>query len=146
MVSFHYPVCQLSSTAIVVTSRQKEVFASPAVLVMAVLSSFDPLAPNATPSSSKHTFHTLERERLNRHPKTTGPDHPALDELAKPHIESFNALIEDSTGTGKGLLQLGVEDIGKRVVFDGKREDGTYGNRLSCALSALKRRALIGLN
>lgn len=106
---------------------------------MAAISTFDPLAPNATPSSSKHTFRTLERERLNRHPTTTGPDHPALDELVKPHIESFNALIEDSTGTGKGLLQLAVEDIGKRVVFDGKREDGTYGNKLSCECCRWKR-------
>jgi DNA-directed RNA polymerase I subunit RPA2 len=103
---------------------------------MAVLSSFDPLAPNATPSSSKHTFRTLERERLNRHPKTTGPDHPALDELVKPHIESFNALMEDSNGTGKGLIQLGVEDLAPRVVFDGKREDGSFGNKISCERSA----------
>ena len=99
---------------------------------MAVLSSFDPLAPNATPSSSKHTFRTLERERLNRHPNTAGPDHPALNELVKPHIESFNALMEDSSGTGKGLIQLGVEDLAPRVVFDGRREDGSFGNKISC--------------
>lgn len=94
--------------------------------------SFDPLAPNATPSSSKHTFHTLERERLNRHPSTTGADHPSLEELVKPHIQSFNALMEASDGKGKGLLQLGVEDLGAKVVFDGKGEEGLGGNKLSC--------------
>ncbi|KAJ9126757.1 hypothetical protein QFC24_001788 [Naganishia onofrii] len=93
--------------------------------------SFDPLAPNATPSSSKHTFHTLERERLNRHPSTTGADHPSLEELVKPHIQSFNALMETSDGKGKGLLQLGVEDLGSKVVFDGKGEAGVGGNKLS---------------
>lgn len=93
---------------------------------------FDPLAPNATPSSSKHTFKTLERERLNRYPSTDGADHPSLDELVKPHIESFNALMEGSDGKGKGLLQLGVEDLGTKVVFDGKGDGGVGGNKISC--------------
>lgn len=96
---------------------------------------FDPLAPNATPSSSKHTFKTLERERLNRHPSTEGADHPSLDELVKPHIQSFNALMEGSDGKGKGLLQLGVEDLGTKVVFDGKGEGGVGGNKISCEYS-----------
>ncbi len=94
---------------------------------------YDPLAADA-PSSSKHTFHTLERERLNRHPTENGMDHPALDELVKPHIESFNALMDDSEKNGgKGLLQLGVEDIGNKVVFDQKGADeGRLGNKITC--------------
>ncbi|KAI5449924.1 hypothetical protein NCC49_003933 [Naganishia albida] len=92
---------------------------------------FDPLAPNATPSSSKHTFKTLERERLNRYPSTEGADHPSLDELVKPHIQSFNALMESSDGKGKGLLQLGVEDLGSKVLFDGKGEGGVRGNKIT---------------
>jgi hypothetical protein len=93
---------------------------------------FDPLAPNATPSSSKHTFKTLERERLNRYPSTEGADHPSLDELVKPHIQSFNALMESSDGKGKGLLQLGVEDLGQKVLFDGKGDGGVGGNKITC--------------
>ncbi|GHJ88216.1 hypothetical protein NliqN6_4618 [Naganishia liquefaciens] len=99
--------------------------------VQAYSPAFDPLAPNATPSSSKHTFKTLERERLNRYPSTEGADHPSLDELVKPHIQSFNALMEGSDGKGKGLLQLGVEDLGTKVVFDGKGEGGVGGNKIS---------------
>lgn len=107
---------------------------------------FDPLAPNATPSSSKHTFRTLERERLNRHPSDGSMDHPALETLVKPHIESFNALMDDvmddvataaagaASKKGKGLLQLGVEDIEPRVVFDGKSGDreGGLGTKITC--------------
>jgi hypothetical protein len=100
--------------------------------VQAYSPSFDPLAPNATPSSSKHTFKTLERERLNRYPSTEGADHPSLDELVKPHIQSFNALMEGSDGKGKGLLQLGVEDLGSKVVFDGKGDGGAGGNKITC--------------
>ena len=105
--------------------------------MVSITPSYDPLAPNAA-SSSRHTFKTLERERLNRHPSTNGVDHPALEELVKPHVESFNALMEDSSasledGQGKGLLQLGVEEIGSKVIFDGKGdENGSLGNKISC--------------
>ncbi len=99
---------------------------------MVSVSSFDPLAPNATPSSSKHTFKTLERERRNRFPSTNGADHPALEELVRPHVESFNALIDDETNGGKALLQQAVEDIEPRVVFDARNEDGSFGNKITC--------------
>ncbi|KAJ9103615.1 hypothetical protein QFC20_004771 [Naganishia adeliensis] len=102
-----------------------------AIAVQVYNPSFDPLAPNATPSSSKHTFKTLERERLNRYPSTEGADHPSLDELVKPHIQSFNALMESSDGKGKGLLQLGVEDLGAKVLFDGKGDGGVGGNKIT---------------
>lgn len=107
---------------------------------MVSVTSFDPLAPNATPSSSKHTFKTLERERANRHPSVQGMDHPALEELVMPHIESFNALMEDlddvasaGKGRGKGLLQLGVEDLEPKVIFDGKNggNEASLGNKIT---------------
>ena len=47
-----------------------------------------------------------------------------LDQLAKPHIESFNALFDDSgldqgDTDGHGLLSLGIKDIGPKTVFSG---------------------------
>lgn len=101
-------------------------------------STYDPLAPShASSSTDKTTFNTLTRERQFRHPPTDGSDVPALDELVKPHLESFNALVEDgSDGAGKGLLQLGVEDIGEKVVFDGQAEEGRpFGSKISCGFS-----------
>ena len=98
------------------------------------VSMLDPLAPGPSSSSSKDhtTFRTLTRERQFRHPPSTKSDIPALDELVKPHIESFNALLEDDQGN-KGLLALGVEEVGSKVVFDGKATEGMpWGNKISC--------------
>ena len=112
-----------------------------------MVAAFDPLSPAQASSSSssnptygedKTTFRTLTRERQFRHPPSTASDVPALDELVAPHLESFNALVEDSESEGgKGLLQLGVEDIGEKVVFDGKgSETMPFGNRISCEFFA----------
>ena len=102
---------------------------------------FDPLSPSQASSSHPHpdksTFRTLTRERQFRHPPVNKSDVPALDELVKPHLESFNALIEDDGNAGKGLLQLGVEDIGEKSVFDGKGDDERpWGNKISCKLAS----------
>ena len=99
-----------------------------------MVATFDPLSPSSA-STSRHpdtsTFHTLTRERAFRHPPTTSSDIPALDQLVAPHIESFDALIED--GAGKGLLQIAVEDLGERAVFDGKSTEGRpWGSKISC--------------
>ena len=96
---------------------------------------YDPLAPTTASSSiDKSTFGTLKRERAFRHPPSNKSDVPALDELVKPHLESFNALIEDGAdGTGKGLLQMGVEDIGEKVIFDGEAVEGApFGTKIAC--------------
>jgi DNA-directed RNA polymerase I subunit RPA2 len=109
--------------------------------------SFDPLSPSLASTSTDHTtFRTLTRERAFRHPPTDGPDIAALEELVKPHIESFNALLDDG-GTshkmssdgeanlpdGPGILQLGVNDIGQKVVFDGRAAEGKpFGNKITC--------------
>lgn len=102
--------------------------------------SFDPLSPatasTSAPYKDKTTFSTLTRERQNRHPPISGSDVPALDELVSPHLDSFNALVEDGDG-GKGLLQLGVEDIGDKVAFDGQvTERKPFGNKITCKLCA----------
>ncbi|OXM78456.1 DNA-directed RNA polymerase I subunit RPA2 [Cryptococcus neoformans Bt63] len=100
-----------------------------------MVAAFDPLAPSQASSSTSPdntTFHTLTRERQFRHPPLSASDVPALDELVAPHIKSFDALIEDEGNPGaKGLLQMGVEDIGEKVVFDGKGSEGGLGTKLS---------------
>ncbi len=94
------------------------------------------------PDGTYRGFDTLKREDSFRNPSKKGLTVPILNEFVAPHIESFNALFDDSglpngDGNGKGLLSLAVQDIGERVVFDytgPTDEDGTpgLGNRLSC--------------
>lgn len=90
----------------------------------------------------RSTFDTLEREKNFKHPPKDASVVPILNEFVTPHLESFNALFDDSglpsgDGDGRGLLHLGIADIGKRVVFDGKGDIGSesgqkgWGNRLS---------------
>lgn len=92
---------------------------------------------------TKDTFSTLEREKRFKNPPQAGHSVPILNEFVTPLLESFNALFDDSNlpkgdGDGRGLLSLGLRDIGERVVFDGKGEVGSvsgqrgWGNRLSC--------------
>jgi DNA-directed RNA polymerase I subunit RPA2 len=96
----------------------------------------------SAPGSSKHTFNTLARESTFKHPPTGSSVFPILNEFVAPHIESFNALFDDSglpfgDGDGLGLLSLAIKDIGERVVFDGARQSASgesnsgWGNRLS---------------
>jgi DNA-directed RNA polymerase I subunit RPA2 len=93
-------------------------------------------------SRRQPTFNTIQREESFKNPLKTGSTYPILNEFVTPHIESFNALFDDSglpkgDGDGRGLLSLGLKDIGERVVFDGSGELGTesgqhgWGNRLS---------------
>lgn len=101
-----------------------------------MVASFDPLAPQTATSSKlpdRSNFGTLTRERMFRHPSTTGPDFQSLEELVRPHVESFDALTEGSDDGTPGLLQLGVEDIGEKVVFDGQAsEEMPFGNKITC--------------
>lgn len=90
-------------------------------------------------SLGRHTFDTLARERAFKSPSTTGSTVPILNEFVAPHIESFNALFDDSglapgDGDGRGLLSLAIRDISERVVFDGAGPGSgqkEWGNRLS---------------
>ncbi|KZT29445.1 beta and beta-prime subunits of DNA dependent RNA-polymerase [Neolentinus lepideus HHB14362 ss-1] len=99
---------------------------------------------DAGPSTRKYrsTFNTLQREKTFRNPPEDGASVPILNEFVTPHIESFNALFDDSglplgDGDGRGLLSLAIKDIGERVVFDGAGQVGAesdqtgWGNRLS---------------
>lgn len=87
------------------------------------------------------TFNTLAREKTFREPSKDGSTYNILNDFVAPHIESFNALFDDSglpagDGDGRGLLSLAVKDIGERVVFDGSgltnSETGMigWGNRM----------------
>ena len=84
-------------------------------------------------------FRTLERESRFINPPKDKSAYPLLQEAVQPHIGSFNALTEGLDG---GLLNLGVKDIGEKVVFDGKplnSEDeitnsGYLGNKLSVSV------------
>ena len=91
--------------------------------------------------SRQPTFDTHKREKLFRHPPRDSASYNILNELVAPHLESFNALFDDSglpsgDGDGRGLLSLGIEEIGERVVFDGdgrpESEHGAtgWGNRM----------------
>lgn len=99
---------------------------------------FDPLSPEYASSSKDHTtFKTLTRERRFRHAPTDESDVAVLDELVKPHIESFNALMGDEAGMA-GLLQLGVKDIDPKVVIEPPSEDSdAFGAKLACASTLL---------
>jgi DNA-directed RNA polymerase I subunit RPA2 len=79
---------------------------------------------------AKYSFGTLERENRFKYPSTTSHDVPSLEELVAPHIQSFDALFSDPA-TGKGLLELAVNDIPSKVIYDGKgKQQGQLGNRL----------------
>ncbi|KAF9930755.1 DNA-directed RNA polymerase I subunit rpa2 [Modicella reniformis] len=78
------------------------------------------MPPNAT-------FNTLERERIFKNPSNKAFQTPALQELVAPHIEAFNALTE--FGPSSGLLDLAIQDIGSKAVFD--TNGGGLGNKLT---------------
>lgn len=81
-------------------------------------------------ASTSTSFNTLERENAFRNPKPDGPAVPMLEELIRPHIESFDALFDDAGGPG--LLQVAIDDMTPKVVFDGANgvQDSKRGNRL----------------
>jgi DNA-directed RNA polymerase I subunit RPA2 len=108
-----------------------------------MVAAFDPLSPSKATSSKfpdKTSFGTLTRERQNRHPNANGPDFQKLEELVRPHIESFDALTEGGDDGTAGLLQLGVQDIGEKVVFDGKpTAQMPFGNKITCVYHPRRR-------
>ena len=101
-------------------------------------------------TSTARGFSTLEREERFRHPSEQASAYPDAHRLIRPHLDSFDALFEGATneseaassrsgedgsnGTGVGLLQLLVDDLEPRVVFDGKGDENDgLGNKLECA-------------
>ena len=110
----------------------------------------DGSAPAAAPWLEPHTFHTLRTQARFQQPSADAFDHPDLQALTAPHIESFNALwAEDPSldaggdrgaagastfsslplpggalGEGVGLLAKALQNLPPRVVFDGKGANG----------------------
>ena len=97
--------------------------------------------PSRRPTSTQWSteFDTTRREKLFRTPPQDSTAFPALAEALRPHIESFNALLDNSK-----LLAAGLEDIGFKTFLDseqgvvqhgGQRMNGTdvrqKGNRFS---------------
>ncbi|KAG0238636.1 putative DNA-directed RNA polymerase I subunit RPA2 [Mortierella sp. GBAus27b] len=80
------------------------------------------MPPNAS-------FNTLERERIFKNPSDSSFQTPALQQLVAPHIESFNALTEFGPGSKTGLLDLAIQDIGPKAVFD--MHGSGLGNKLT---------------
>ncbi|BAP72330.1 DNA-directed RNA polymerase I subunit RPA2 [Kluyveromyces marxianus] len=96
---------------------------------VATPSSISPVGGNRTAS-----FRTLEREQRFINPPKDKSAYPLLADAVQPHIGSFNALTEGPDG---GLLNLGVKDIGSKVIFDGKGSDTNpnyLGNKLSLSV------------
>lgn len=77
-----------------------------------------------TPTDTKwsHEFDTLRRENLFRNPPTDHSAYPALEAAIRPHVDSFNALLEPD-----GLLAQGLRDIGTRVFLDGDERAAPEG-------------------
>ncbi|KAH0538307.1 DNA-directed RNA polymerase I subunit RPA2 [Glutinoglossum americanum] len=72
-------------------------------------------------------FDTVRRENLFRNPPRDKTAYPALQGAVQPHIESFNAILDQG-----GLLDLGLRDIGTRAFFDGAgNAPNPRGNKLS---------------
>lgn len=104
--------------------------------------------PDGSPRIPHSTFDTVRRENNFKNPPKKGHTVPILNEFVTPILESFNALFDDSQlpkgdGDGRGLLSLGIQGIGERVVFDGKGDVGSesgqrgWGNRLTSACTPL---------
>ncbi|CAG8441161.1 6624_t:CDS:10 [Funneliformis mosseae] len=74
------------------------------------------------------TFNTLERENLFLNPSSDKFGYPELQKLVKPHIESFNSLLEPA---GKGILHLAIDDIGALEIFDVPNNSPESGNKLT---------------
>ncbi|KAI9892084.1 MAG: DNA-directed RNA polymerase I subunit RPA2 [Vezdaea aestivalis] len=70
-------------------------------------------------------FETLRRQNLFQNPPKDHTAYPALQDAVRPHIESFNAIIEPG-----GLLDLAVKDIGTKVWSDESRDTHSLTNNL----------------
>ncbi len=70
----------------------------------------------------EHSFHTLDYVMRSKNPSDGDPDVPALHELPRPHIDSFDSIFDD------GLLDLAVSNLDRKEIVD------ATGNRLSCSM------------
>lgn len=77
-------------------------------------------------------FNTLEREKLFLNPSSNKFGYPELQKLVKPHIDSFNSLLEPPR---KGLLNFAIDDIDTQEIFDVPNNSPERGNKLSSNFS-----------
>ncbi|KAI9824869.1 MAG: DNA-directed RNA polymerase I subunit RPA2 [Thelocarpon impressellum] len=76
------------------------------------------MAPTRAPSTDTRwtaAYDTLRREKLFRNPPVDHTAYPALQAAVQPHIDSFNAVIEQD-----GLLSHAIRDIGTKIFLDGE--------------------------
>jgi DNA-directed RNA polymerase I subunit RPA2 len=75
------------------------------------------MAPAPTNTDWSVQFDTQRREKLFQNPPSDKTAYPSLAESIKPHVDSFNALFEDSK-----ILEAGLKDIGIKTFLDGEFE------------------------
>ena len=86
-----------------------------------------PPATSPTNTTWTHEFDTLRREILFRNPPKDHSAYPALLAAVRPHIDSFNALLEKD-----GLISHALRDIGTKTFVDGDdRAPATGKNKLA---------------
>lgn len=82
-------------------------------------------ASTAGEERNPQSFHALDYVKRSVHPSSGEADVPALHDLPKPHIESFDSIFDD------GLLDLAVQNLDPKEIVD------PSGNRISCMFSEL---------
>lgn len=75
------------------------------------------MAPAPTNTQWSVDYDTLRRESLFKNPPKDHTAYPSLAESIRPHVDSFNALFEDSK-----ILEAGLKDIGTKTFLDGEPE------------------------
>ncbi|KAJ5179823.1 DNA-directed RNA polymerase I subunit RPA2 [Penicillium capsulatum] len=75
------------------------------------------MAPAPTDTQWSVDYDTLRREDLFKNPPKDRTAYPSLAESIKPHVDSFNALFDDSN-----ILAAGLKDIGTKTFLDGEPE------------------------
>ncbi|KAJ5809512.1 DNA-directed RNA polymerase I subunit RPA2 [Penicillium pulvis] len=96
------------------------------------------MAPSATNTNWSVQYDTLRRENLFRNPPKDHTAFPSLAESIRPHVDSFNALFEDSK-----ILAAGLKDIGIKTFLDGEPETPEQKKvRMAEGLRAPKRNRL----
>ncbi|KAI9668719.1 MAG: DNA-directed RNA polymerase I subunit RPA2 [Trizodia sp. TS-e1964] len=91
----------------------------------------NPAQPTITNWSTE--FDTLRRQKLFQFPPKDHSAYPALHEAIRPHIDSFNSLLQDEGG----LLEHALKDIGTRTFYDGDANEDGPRNALSLRIKQL---------
>ncbi|KAJ5414184.1 DNA-directed RNA polymerase I subunit RPA2 [Penicillium cosmopolitanum] len=96
------------------------------------------MAPAPTDTQWSVDFDTLRRENLYKNPPKDHTAFPSLADSIRPHIDSFNAIFDDSK-----ILEAGLKDIGVKSFLDGELETSEQKKaRISQGLRAPKRNRL----